>query len=101
MIPDQIGAVSSVNRLRVITTFLDRRDGTLVPKFAPYPLWVSVNQVMVCFIVVYLFIFERDRESTSGAGAEREREGERESQMGSTLSAQTPTWGSSSQSGQS
>ena len=77
MIPDQIGAVSSVNRLRVITTFLDRRDGTLVPKFAPYPLWVSVNQVMIFFIVVYLFIFERDRESTSGGGAERERGGER------------------------
>ena len=38
--------------------------------------------------------FEREKESMSREGAERERERERESQAGSTLSAQSPTWGS-------
>ena len=46
------------------------------------------------FLSLFIY-FERDRDSTSGGGTERE--GDRESQAGSVLPAQSPTWGSNSQ----
>ena len=45
-----------------------------------------------------MFIFERQRQSVSGEGAERERETQNlKKAPGSELSAQSPTWGSNSQ----
>ena len=43
-----------------------------------------------------MFIFERERE-TEGAGGGEEREGDTESERSFKLSAQSPTWGSNSQ----
>ena len=50
---------------------------------------------LIKFYVLF-FYFERERES-KGAGGRTEREGERESQAGSVLLVQSPTWGLNSQ----
>ena len=49
------------------------------------------------FFNVYLFNFEGERQSEREQRRGREREGERESQAGSAPSAQSPIWGSNSQ----
>ena len=51
------------------------------------------------FFNVYLFLRQRERQSVSGG--EAEREGDTESEAGSELSAQNPTWGSNSQTSRS
>ena len=49
---------------------------------------------MIVFLNVYLFILrERERAHTCRSGEEAEGEGERESQVGSTLTVQSPMWG--------
>ena len=50
------------------------------------------------YVLFFYFERERERESESkGAGGRTEREGERESQAGSVLLVQSPTWGLNSQ----
>ena len=51
-----------------------------------------VTYLKKCFKFIYL---ERDRQTDPRGGRQRERE--KESQAGSTLSAQSPTWGLNSQ----
>ena len=71
---------------------------------------IIVEQVdfgFLFFVLIFLFFkinifgvfiyFERERKHTRTRGSEGQREGERESQAGSTLSAQSPTQGSISQ----
>ena len=63
-----------------------------------FPSRFSENQVQKCFynfFKAYLFILEKDSDSVSRERAVRE--GEREPQVGSALSAQSPTWGSIAQ----
>ena len=56
-----------------------------------YLFWSAFN-----FFLIFKFIyFESDRDSTSQGGAERE--GKRESQAGSAMPAQSPTWGTNPQ----
>ena len=54
---------------------------------------------MISFVlsVFLMFIFEREREREHEHGRGRDRQGDRESQAGSTLSAQSQTWGSGPQ----
>ena len=72
--------------------------------WTPDPSWTKLTKVArpgsnraFFFFLMLIYLFresESEREHVRRGGAEKE--GERESQVGSTLSAQSPTWDSTS-----
>ena len=87
-------ASNSVFRTRVLNlfqaSFISVARETLVPGSKMWHL-----EIFVCFNVFISFIFERERARGRMSGGEH-REGDRGSEVGSMLTADSPTWGSNS-----
>ena len=74
---------------------------SLTSPLATNSLYLSVS-VFVCFFFKHLFVFETERDRARAGEGQRERKTQNPKQApGSELSAQSPTWGSNSQTARS